>query len=288
MEHTIKNKKSSSMLCILLMILALALAMVMPTSWVNAKAETLEEEEQITVETIVDNCVFITFTKGESEAKGQYIYACYFVPEEYYDSSLSYGDVVFPRWFAERYGVTGNYIAEYEALGMKDSLALLEVESPVLLSGGRLLKCGIWGIPETGEDIELSYIFFVQDAEGNYGYSAPHHAAYATLIAEDYTSAQIAEMIGQRVQMETSFKQIIVKLSELVDSFWVYIVIGCTSVVVIWGAYIGIKIAVARRREEQIDARGMVKSLIIGIVIAAVIAVGAPLLINGLSSWLAW
>ena len=288
MEHTIKIKKSSSMLCVLLMILAMALAMVMPTSWVNAKAETLEEEEQITVETIVDNCVFITFTKGESEAKGQYIYACYFVPEEYYDSSLSYGVVVFPRWFAERYGVTGNYIAEYEALGMKDSLALLEVESPVLLSGGRLLKCGIWGIPETGEDIELSYIFFVQDAEGNYGYSAPHHAAYATLIAEDYTSAQIAEMIGQRVQMETSFKQIIVKLSELVDSFWVYIVIGCTSVVVIWGAYIGIKIAVARRREEQIDARGMVKSLIIGIVIAAVIAVGAPLLINGLSSWLAW
>ena len=288
MEHTIKNKKSSSMLCILLMILALALAMVMPTSWVNAKAETLEEEEQITVETIVDNCVFITFTKGESEAKGQYIYACYFVPEEYYDSSLSYGVVVFPRWFAERYGVTGDYIAEYEALGMKDSLALLEVESPVLLSGGRLLKCGIWGIPETGEDIELSYIFFVQDAEGNYGYSAPHHAAYATLIAEDYTSAQIAEMIGQRVQMETSFKQIIVKLSELVDSFWVYIVIGCTSVVVIWGAYIGIKIAVARRREEQIDARGMVKNLIIGIVIAAVIAVGTPLLINGLSSWLAW
>lgn len=288
MEHTIKNKKSSSMLCILLMILALALAMVMPTSWVNAKAETLEEEEQITVETIVDNCVFITFTKGESEAKGQYIYACYVVPEEYYDSSLSYGVVVFPRWFAERYGVTGNYIAEYEALGMKDSLALLEVESPVLLSGGRLLKCGIWGIPETGEDIELSYIFFVQDAEGNYGYSAPHHAAYATLIAEDYTNAKIAEMIGQRVQMETSFKQIIVKLSELVDSFWIYIVIGCTSVVVIWGAYIGIKIAVARRREEQIDARGMVKNLIIGIVIAAVIAVGAPLLINGLSSWLAW
>lgn len=288
MEHTIKIKKSSSMLCVLLMILAMALAMVMPTSWVNAKAETLEEEEQITVETIVENCVFITFTKGESEEKGQYIYACYFVPEAYYDSSLSYGVVVFPRWFAERYGVTGNYIAEYEALGMKDSLALLEVESPVLLSGGRLLKCGIKDIPESGEDIELSYIFFVQDAEGNYGYSAPHHAAYATLMAEDYTSAQIAEMIGQRVQMETSFKQIVVKLAELVDSFWIYIVIGCTSVVVIWGAYIGIKIAVARRREEQIDARGMVKNLIIGIVIAAVIAVGAPLLINGLSSWIAW
>lgn len=288
MEHTKRTKNSSSILCALLILLSIAIALLMPTSWVNAKAETVEEEEQITVETIVDNCVFITFSKGQSEAKGQYMYACYFVPEEYYDSSLTYGVVVFPKWFAERYGVTGNYIAEYEALGMKDSLALLDVESPVLLSGGRLLKCGIKDIPESGEDIELSYIFYVQDSAGNYGYSSPHHAAYATLIAEDYTSAQIAEMIGQRVQMETSFKQIIVKLSELVDSFLVYIVIGCTSVVVIWGAYIGIKVAVARRREEQIDARGMVKNLIIGIVIAAVIAVGAPLLINGLSSWLAW
>ncbi len=288
MEHTKIRKSTSSMLCILLMFLAMVLAIAMPTSMVNAKAETVEEGEQVTVETIADSSVFITFTKGESDAKGQYIYACYFVPEEYYDSSLTYGVLAFPRWYAERYGVTGNYVEEYDALGLKDTLAFIEVESPVLLSGGRLLKCGIWGIPEEAEDMELSYIFYVQDAEGHYGYSEPHHAAYATLIAEDYTSAQIAEMIGQRVQMETSFKQIVVKLSELVDSFWIYIVIGCASVVVIWGAYVGIKIAVARRREEQIDARGMVKNLIIGIVIAAVIAVGAPLLINGLSSWLAW
>lgn len=288
MEHTKRSKSTSSLLSILLMFLAMVLAIAMPTSMVNAKAETIEEEEQITVETIADSSVFITFTKGESEAKGQYIYACYFVPEEYYDSTLSYGVLVFPRWFAERYGVTGNYVAEYEALGMKDSLALIEVESPVLLSGGRLLKCGIWGIPEEGEDIELAYIFYVQDTEGTYGYSAPHHAAYATLLAEDYTNAQIAAMIGQRVQMESSFKQIVTKITELVNSFWIYIVIGWASVVVIWGAYIGVKVVVAKRREEQINARGMVKSLVIGIVIAAVIAVGAPLLINGLSSWLAW
>ena len=88
--------------------------------------------------------------------------------------------------------------------------------------------------------------------------------------------------------MESSFKQIVVKITELVDSFWGYIVIGCASVVVVWGAYIGIKIAVAKRKEEQIDARGMVKSLVVGIVIAAVIAVAVPLLMNGLASWLAW
>ena len=162
---------------------------------VNVKAETIEDGEQTAVETIVDNTVFITFTKGANETKGQYIYACYFVPEEYYDASLSYGVVVFPRWYAERYGVTGNYIAEYDALGLKDTLAILEVEAPTLLSGGRLLKCGIVNIPESAGNIELSYIFFIQDAEGNYGYSEPHHAAYATLIAEDYTSAEIAAMI---------------------------------------------------------------------------------------------
>ena len=42
------------------------------------------------------------------------------------------------------------------------------------------------------------------------------------------------------------------------------------------------------KKEEQINARDMVKSLIIGIIVVFVIAVAAPMLINGLSSWLAW
>ena len=41
-------------------------------------------------------------------------------------------------------------------------------------------------------------------------------------------------------------------------------------------------------QEEKINARGMVKSLVVGIVVAFVIAVAMPLLINGLSSWLSW
>ena len=57
------------------------------------------------------------------------------------------------------------------------------------------------------------------------------------------------------------------------------------AVVVIWGAYVGIKIAIAHKNEEKINARDMVKNLIIGIVIIFVIAMGAPLLINGLSAW---
>ena len=61
--------------------------------------------------------------------------------------------------------------------------------------------------------------------------------------------------------------------------------VAMAAVVVVWGAYIGIKVAIAHRNEDKINARGMVKSLIIGIIIMFVIAMGAPLLINGLSAW---
>ena len=82
-----------------------------------------------------------------------------------------------------------------------------------------------------------------------------------------------------------SLAQIVEKLKSLMDSFWLYIVIALAAVVVIWGAYIGIKIAIAHRNEEKINARDMVKNLIIGIVIIFVVAMGAPLLINGSSAW---
>ncbi len=82
-----------------------------------------------------------------------------------------------------------------------------------------------------------------------------------------------------------SLAEIVNKLKGLMDSFWLYIVLALAAVVVIWGAYIGIKIAIAHRNEEKITARDMVKNLIIGIVIIFVVAMGAPLLINGLSAW---
>ena len=85
--------------------------------------------------------------------------------------------------------------------------------------------------------------------------------------------------------LDGNLQGIITKLSELMNSFWIYIVLAMAAVVVVWGAYIGIRIAIAHRNEDKINARGMVKSLIIGIVIMFVIAMGAPLLINGLSAW---
>ena len=85
--------------------------------------------------------------------------------------------------------------------------------------------------------------------------------------------------------LDDSLAQIVANLQTLMDSFWIYIVLAMAAVVVVWGAYIGIRVAIANRNEDKINARGMVKSLIIGIIIMFVIAMGAPLLINGLSAW---
>ena len=85
--------------------------------------------------------------------------------------------------------------------------------------------------------------------------------------------------------LDSNLAEIVAKLQSLMDSFWIYIVIALAAVVVVWGAYIGIKIAIAHRNEEKINAKDMVKQLIIGIVIIFVVAMGAPLLINGLSAW---
>ena len=85
--------------------------------------------------------------------------------------------------------------------------------------------------------------------------------------------------------LNENLQEIVTKLNELMDTFWIYIVMALAAVVVVWGAYVGIRIAVAHRNEEKINARDMVKNLVVGIVIIFVVAMGAPLLINGLPAW---
>lgn len=92
-------------------------------------------------------------------------------------------------------------------------------------------------------------------------------------------------LLAAEAGLNENLASIVEKLKSLMDSFWMYIVIALAAVVVVWGAYIGIKIAIAHKNEEKINARDMVKNLIIGIVIIFVVAMGAPLLINGLSAW---
>ena len=44
-----------------------------------------------------------------------------------------------------------------------------------------------------------------------------------------------------------NLQEIVTKLNDLMNSFWIYIVLALGAVVVVWGAYVGIKIAVAHR-----------------------------------------
>lgn len=95
----------------------------------------------------------------------------------------------------------------------------------------------------------------------------------------------MVNLLAAATTLDENLKKIIDNLSTLIDSFWIYIVLALAAVVVVWGAYIGIKIAIAHRNEEKINAREMVKNLVIGVIIIFVVAMGAPLLISGLSAW---
>ena len=110
-------------------------------------------------------------------------------------------------------------------------------------------------------------------------------ASIASVMSLNAPSAAVDNGGMLAASLNENLQEIITKLQELMDSFWVYIVMALAGVVVIWGAYVGIRIAVAHRNEEKINARDMVKSLVIGIIIIFVVAMGAPLLINGLSAW---
>ena len=283
----LKQKKTSPILGFL-MIFMLLLTSIFTTVSTPVKAKAEETNPPLKVQTIIDNMTFITFTKGENASYGQHVFGCFYIPDTVYNESFEYGVIVFPRWYAERYGVTGNYIEEYTALGLVDTLAILLVNKPTSLEDGKLLKCGITNIPDEGEDIELAYIFFARDIEENIAYATPRHAAYSNPLIGTYTNDEIALMIGKKVLTDNSFKQIVTKLEELVDSFWTYIIMAGAAVVVVWGAVIGIRIAVAKGKDEQINARAMLKNLVIGVIVVFVIAVAAPMLIKGLSSWIAW
>ena len=151
-----------------------------------------------------------------------------------------------------------------------------------------MFKCGIANILEQNMKRTFSFIFYAKDQAGNIAYSQPRFAAWATLVAEEYTDDEVVSMINDRITMESSFSTIVDRIAELVNSFWIYIVMAMGAVVVVWGAYIGIRISVANRREEQINSRAMVKGLVIGIIIMAVIAMACPLLINGLAHFVMW
>lgn len=76
------------------------------------------------------------------------------------------------------------------------------------------------------------------------------------------------------------------KMSELIDSFWWLFLTLAAVLIVAWGAYVGIKYVIAQRNEQKVEARDLIKQLLIGILIIVAITVGGPLIVKGLSAWM--
>ena len=95
-------------------------------------------------------------------------------------------------------------------------------------------------------------------------------------------------MVEGKVQTENSFRTILNKITELVDAVWYYVILAMAGIVTVWGGYIGIRVIVAKKNDEKINARGMLKNLVIGIIVMFSIAVVVPMLMNGLMHWVAW
>ena len=249
---------------------------------VKASAETLH-----TVEEVAEGIVFITFKKGTSEERGNYIGASFFFPEEVYEAEYEYGVAVFPDKFIERYELCGDYIERKENDGIAISLL---ISNGGAVEKGRLISYNICKIPEAGLDMRLAFVFFVRNMDGEVAYKEPVISSFNEAELEDPTVETLLTLAKERqkeIAMDSQFAIIMNKLSELIDSVWLYLIIGASAVVVVWGAYIGIRVAIAKKNEEKINAKGMVKGLVIGIVIAFILAGGLPLLIKGLSAWAA-
>lgn len=275
--------RNNSILCLLLMLIILCFSFISTSGSVNAKAET-PEPQPITAQEIVDNAMFNSFRKGDNANYGKFIFACFYIPEAFYDTSCKYGVLIFPSNYMDRFITERDYIREFEEQAVQ--IMIIENDTPLEAPEGRLFKCGIVQMLEQNLGREFVFIFYAEDTLGNIAYTDPERATYNTLDAQNFTDAELLEILDRKLQMKDNFVTIIDKIEELVDSVWVYMVMVCASVVVVWGAYIGIRIAVAKRNEGKINAMGMVKSLIIGIVIMFVLAMGLPMLIHGLGKWI--
>lgn len=83
---------------------------------------------------------------------------------------------------------------------------------------------------------------------------------------------------GAMEQFQTHLKELVKK------SLGWLIGIG-TILVVLWAIYIGVKVLSAKKAEQRIEAKELIKQFILGIVIIFVLIVGAPLLIQTLIAW---
>ena len=210
-----KLKKKNLFFCQLLLLIILSFSLIIPNSIVCVKAETIDEQTTISVQEIIENTTFVTFRKGDETSQyGRNMFACFYVPNSVYESSYTYGLVLFPKNYGEKLGINSDYLKKAE----EQNIYIANIPAPASLAAenGRLFKFGIINILEQNIDRTFSFIFYAQDTEGNIAYAKPQFAAWATLDAEEYTDAQVIAMIEGRVAMETSFGTIVEKCKPVI------------------------------------------------------------------------
>ncbi len=282
-----KIKKKTNPILLLLLSLLLCLTMFMPVSIMSASAEETGEEATHSLETVIENTTFVAFRKSDITSKyKRSMFACFYVPNSVHESEYTYGCVIFPKDYGDRFDLKSDYLQKAEEQGV----LIMSIDATGGLEGveGKIYKFGIAEILDQNVERTFSFIFYAKDAEGNIEYAKAQFAAYNTLDAKDFSDAELLEMVESKMETVNSFKTIVDKIAELVNSIWKYVIIAMAGAVAVWGSYIGIRVIIAKRNDEKINARGMLKSLVIGIIVMFAIAVAAPMLINGLSAWVAW
>ena len=282
-----KIKKKTNPILLLLLSLLLCLTMFMPVSIMSASAEETGEEATHSLETVIENTTFVAFRKSDITSKyKRSMFACFYVPNSVHESKYTYGCVIFPKDYGDRFDLKSDYLQKAEEQGV----LIMSMDATGGLEGveGKIYKFGIVEILDQNVERTFSFIFYAKDAEGNIEYAKAQFAAYNTLDAKDFSDAELLEMVESKMETVNSFKTIVDKIAELVNSIWKYVIIAMAGAVAVWGSYIGIRVIIAKRNDEKINARGMLKNLVIGIIVMFAIAVAAPMLINGLSAWVAW
>ena len=261
-------------------------AIFMVLTCFGAGTSTAKAETRYAIDEVAESIVFITFKKGVTSEWGNYLGASFFFPEETFETEYEYGIAVFPETYIVKYELYGDYIARKEAEGIAIQIA---ISSGSKAENGKLCSYNIQHIPDKALNMRLAYVMFVRNSVGEVAYKQPVISSFNETTVENVSNSDLVAMAKQRqkeIETEKNFKRITDSLSNLVDSICIYLVIGCSAVVVIWGAYIGIKLAVAKKNDQKIDAQSMVKHLVIGIVIMFVLAGALPLLVKGLAAWI--
>lgn len=268
--------------CFILLSLLISILLSCGISINTVHAE--EIEEPLTIESSINHTMFITFCKRENSTVGKALFACHYMPNEYYSDSYTYGVLIFPKRYMEKFNVYDDFNRKFEEQGV----SILDVvgSGHYDVAEGKMFRCGIGNINPQNLSLTFTFVFYGKDnATGEIYYTEPQFATYDTSIAKDYSVVDVTVMINNKLQMNLSFSTIVSLLNELLDSIWKYLILAAVAIVGVWGAYIGLRIVIAKKKEEILDSRGMVKNLIIGILIIFTVAVVGPLLLKGLNAW---